>query len=433
MRITTGRFCRKCGAAISPNSPQQSCGACLLETGLDSDEAVAGVDDPGRANISPSPMLMDFGDYELLEQIGRGGQGVVFRAHQKSLNRTVALKVISLGQWASEAHVKRFRREAEAAARLEHPCIVPIYEVGERDGSCYFSMKFVEGGQLDEVIRRTPMSIRQAAELIANVGRTIHYAHEHGILHRDIKPGNILLDKKGEPHLTDFGLARLVETESTVTRTKEVLGTPSYMAPEQAVGETKKLTSATDVYGLGAVLYQLLTGHPPFAGRTTYETVKLLLETEPRRPRLLNPKVDRDLSAICLKCLEKEPARRYASAELLAEELDRFCRGEPILARPVGWAERSWRWCRREPALAGLAAALVVVLIIGFAGVLWKWRGEVFQRELAQQENQRAQRAVTRLEIERDESLLEAGDSTRGLASLARLLRQQPTNYVVAE
>src|SRR3989441_513383 len=187
-------------------------------------------------------MLGQLGDYELLEEIGRGAQGVVFRARQKSLNRTVALKVISLGQWASKAHLKRFRREAEAAASLDHPSIVPIYEVGERDGSCYFSMKFVEGGQLDEVVRRTPMSIRQAVELIAKVARTVHYAHEHGILHRDIKPGNILLDAKGEPHLTDFGLARLVESESTLTRTLEVLGTPSYMAPEQAVGSNAAVT-----------------------------------------------------------------------------------------------------------------------------------------------------------------------------------------------
>jgi serine/threonine-protein kinase len=192
-------------------------------------------------------MLMDFGDYELLEQIGRGGQGVVFRARQKSLNRIVALKVIGLGHWATEAHLKRFRLEAEAAARLDHPGIVPIHEVGERDGSCYFSMKFVEGGQLDEVVRRAPMSIRQAVELIAKVARTVHYAHEHGILHRDIKPGNILLDAKGEPHLTDFGLARLVESESTVTRTMEVLGTPSYMAPEQAVGNNAGISSITDV------------------------------------------------------------------------------------------------------------------------------------------------------------------------------------------
>jgi eukaryotic-like serine/threonine-protein kinase len=257
------RFCSKCGAAIPPDSPQHSCGACLLETGL-------GPVEPERetnADLAPGPMLMDFGDYELLEQIGRGGQGVVFRAHQKSLNRIVALKVIGLGHWATKAHLKRFRLEAEAAARLEHPGIVPIHEVGERDGSCYFSMKFVEGGQLDEVVRRTPMSVRHAAELIAKVARTVHYAHEHGILHRDIKPGNILLDEKGEPHLTDFGLARLVESESTVTRTMEVLGTPSYMAPEQAVGNNTAISSVTDVYGLGAVLYQLLTGQPPFCGR----------------------------------------------------------------------------------------------------------------------------------------------------------------------
>src|SRR4029450_5295904 len=206
---------------------------------------------------------------ELVEAIVRGRQRVFYRSHQKSLNRTVALKVIGWGYCATEAHLKRFRREAEAAASLEHPCIVPIYEVGEREGSCYFSMKFVEGGQLDEVVKREPMAISRAVELIAKLARTVHYAHEHGVLHRDIKPGNILLDAKDEPHLTDFALARLVESESTVTRTMDVLGTPSYMAPEQAVGNNPKLTRATDVYGLGAVLYQLLTGHPPFAGGTT--------------------------------------------------------------------------------------------------------------------------------------------------------------------
>src|SRR5881392_2346627 len=264
--------------------------------------APSAADENGAPNNKKSgraaELLGELGDYELLEEVGRGGQGVVFRARQKSLNRTVALKVISLGQWASKAHLKRFRRAAEAAASLDHPSIVPIYEVGERDGSCYFSMKFIEGGQLDEIVRRTPMSIRQAVELITKVARTVHYAHEHGILHRDIKPGNILLDAKSEPLLTDFGLARLVEAESTVTRTKEVMGTPSYMAPEQAMGNNLAVSSATDVYGLGAVLYQLLTGHPPFAGGTTYETIKLVLDTEPRQPRLLNPKIDRDLSTI---------------------------------------------------------------------------------------------------------------------------------------
>jgi serine/threonine protein kinase/tetratricopeptide (TPR) repeat protein len=378
MRITTAkRFCRKCGAAIPPDSPQQSCGACLLETGLDPDEAVAGVgpsagasakaDDPGR----PIPMLMDLGDYELLEQIGRGGQGVVFRARQKSLNRIVALKVIGLGQWATEAHLKRFRLEAEAAAKLEHPGIVPIHEVGERDGSCYFSMKFVEGGQLDEVVRREAMPIRRAVEFIAKVARIVHYAHEHGILHRDIKPGNILLDAKGEPHLTDFGLARLVESDSTVTRTMEVLGTPSYMAPEQAVGNNAAVSSVTDVYGLGAVLYQLLTGQPPFAGGTTYETIKLLLDTEPRQLRLLNPKIDRDLSTICLKCLEKDPKRRYSSALALAEDLEHWLRHEPILARRTGISTKARKWVRRKPAIAALVASLAA-LAAAMSWIVWK-------------------------------------------------------------
>ena len=252
---TATTVCGKCGAKNLGDATREVCPACLFESGLrllDEESLAGGVDLPHgngvpEYRIEETPqrlagILGDFGDYELLEEIGRGGQGVVYRARQKSLNRTVALKVIGLGQWATEAHLKRFRREAEAAASLDHPCIVPIHEVGERDGSCYFSMKFIEGGQLDEVARRTPKSVRQAAELIAKVARTVHYAHEHGILHRDIKPGNILLDQKGEPHLTDFGLARLVETESTVTRTLEVLGTPSYMAPEQAVGETRKLS-----------------------------------------------------------------------------------------------------------------------------------------------------------------------------------------------
>jgi TolB-like protein/predicted Ser/Thr protein kinase len=316
-------------------------------------------------------MQMEFGDYELLEEIGRGSQGVVYRARQKSLNRTVALKIIALGHWASKAHVKRFRREAEAAASLEHPCIVPIYEVGERDGACYFSMRFVEGGQLDEVIKREPMPPRRAVELIVKLARTVHYAHEHRILHRDIKPGNILLDAKAEPHLTDFGLARLLETESSITQTLDVLGTPSYMAPEQAVGNNAAVSSATDVYGLGAVLYKLLTGQPPFAGGTTYETIKLLESTEPRPPRLLNPKVDRDLSTICLKCLEKDPERRYSSALALAEDLECWVKHEPIHARHTGIFARGKKWVQRNPTSALLAASLMA-LALAAGWIVWK-------------------------------------------------------------
>src|SRR5947207_4925722 len=372
------RVCRKCGAEIFADAPEGLCTACLFETGLDllaRPSVAAGergsVENTETSDANAAPHIKKaprpaktpakFGDYELVEEIGRGGQGVVYRAHQKSLNRTVALKVIGLGHWATEAHLKRFRREAESAASLEHPCIVPIYEVGEREGTCYFSMGFIEGDQLDEVVRREPMAPRRAAELIAKVARTVHYAHEHHILHRDIKPGNILLDQQGEPHLTDFGLARLVETESTVTRTLEVLGTPSYMAPEQAVGNNAAVSSVTDVYGLGAVLYQLLTAHPPFAGGTSFETVRLVLDTEPRQPRLLNPKIDRDLNTICLKCLEKDSKRRYATALALAEDLARWLTHESIRARRTGLITRGRKWVRRNPTSALLAASLIAL------------------------------------------------------------------------
>jgi predicted ATPase/predicted Ser/Thr protein kinase len=301
-------------------------------------------------------MQMEFGDYELLEEIGRGGQGVVYRARQKSLNRTVALKVIGLGQWASTPHLKRFRQEAEAAASLEHPQIVPIYEIGERDGSCYFSMKFVEGGQLDEVLKREPMSSRRAAELFMKIARTVQFAHERGILHRDIKPGNILLDKHGEPYLTDFGLARLIEQESTVTNSFDVLGTPSYMPPEQAAGQAKELTPAADVYSLGAVFYQMLTGQAPFAGGTSYETIRLVMETEPKNPRLWNSRVDIDLATICLKSLEKDPQRRYPSALALAEDVERWLRREPIRARRSGIFTRGKKRLQRNNLPAQLSS-----------------------------------------------------------------------------
>jgi TolB-like protein/predicted Ser/Thr protein kinase/cytochrome c-type biogenesis protein CcmH/NrfG len=417
--ISVMRVCRKCGAKIFSDVPEGLCPRCVLKSALTippdppvaagdssavaaySAEAAAKAgsakaDDPGRSDTSSAAdengapnnkksasaaeLLGELGDYELLKEVGRGGQGVVFRARQKSLNRIVALKVISLGQWASKAHLKRFRLEAEAAAKLEHPGIVPIHDVGERDGSCYFSMKFVEGGQLDEVARHEPMPVRRAAELIAKVALTVHYAHEHGILHRDIKPGNILLDAKGEPHLTDFGLARLVETESRFTQTLDVIGTPSYMAPEQAVGNNAAVGSVTDVYGLGAVLYQLLTGHPPFAGGTTYETINLLLDTEPRPPRLLNPKIDRDLSTICLKCLEKDPKRRYASALSLAEDLERWLKHEPIRARHTGVFLRGRKWVQRNPTSALLAGSLIALA----AATGWiVWKSELIRQPLA--------------------------------------------------
>ena len=348
------RLCPKCGSEIPADAPEGGCPGCLLEA------AIGGAGDLSTVSLA-KVMLGELSDYELLEEAGRGGQGVVFRARQKSLNRTVALKVIGLGWWATKAHIKRFRVEAEAAASLDHPCIVPIYEIGECDGACYFSMKFVDGGQLDEVAEREPISIRRSTELVAKLARTVHYAHEHGVLHRDIKPGNILLDTQGEPLLTDFGLARLVESDSTLTRTLEVMGTPAYMAPEQAAGETAKLTKATDIYGLGAVLYRLLTGHPPFLGGTSYETIRLLLETEPRQPRLWNPKIDRELSTICLKCLEKDPQKRYSSALVLAEDLEHWLKHEPIQAKRSGFFTHASKWVRRKPAIAALIASLIAL------------------------------------------------------------------------
>jgi serine/threonine protein kinase len=271
---STSRVCGKCGSKLFADAPQGLCSLCLFQTAL----ALPGEDD---ATLDPKTAVLptEFDDYELLQEVGRGGQGVVYRARQKSLNRTVALKVIGVGSWATESHLRRFRREAEAAARLNHPSIVSIHEIGERQGYCYFSMNFVEGGPLDEISRRQPLPLRRAAEIIAKLARTVHYAHEHGIVHRDIKPGNILLDAKGEPHLTDFGLARLLETESNITRSTDLLGTPSYMSPEQADGSDTEVSEATDIYSLGAVLYHLLTGQPPFAGKTTYETVRLVCET----------------------------------------------------------------------------------------------------------------------------------------------------------
>jgi TolB-like protein/predicted Ser/Thr protein kinase/cytochrome c-type biogenesis protein CcmH/NrfG len=369
--MNVSRVCAECGATVFADAPQGLCSVCLFKTGLTS------LDSENDEAFEPTVarMLKDFGDYELLEEIGRGGQGVVYRARQKSLNRIVALKVIGLAHWATQAHVKRFRVEAEAAAHLDDLRIVPIYEIGERDGACYYSMKFIEGGQLDKIIGTEPMPGRKAAELMAKLAHTLHHAHQHGVLHRDVKPGNILLDGKNEPHLTDFGLARLAETESTVTRTLEVLGTPSYMAPEQAVGNNAAVTSVTDVYGLGAVLYQLLTGQPPFAGGTTYETIKLLLDTEPRQPRVINRKIDRDLSTICLKCLEKDPKRRYSSALALAEDLERWLKHEPIRARRIGLFTRGRKWVQRNPKLV---AAGVAGLVLG-AAVIWLFRGELFR------------------------------------------------------
>ncbi len=307
-----------------------------------------------------------FGDYEIIREIARGGMGVVFQARQISLNRVVALKMILAGQLADAKDVRRFQIEAEAAAHLDHPGIVPIYEVGQHAGQHYFSMGFVEGQSLSQAVAREPLPSRQSAELIARVSDAIGYAHERGVIHRDLKPANILLDRDGNPRVTDFGLAKKVESSSELTGAGRTVGTPSYMPPEQARGQHELVGPAADVYALGATLYCLVTGRPPFQAATPVQTLYQVTVAEPVAPRQLNPAVDRDLETICLKCLEKDRARRYASAAALGADLRRYLAGEPIRARPVTHWERTVKWARRRPAIAALASALATVMAGGF-------------------------------------------------------------------
>ncbi len=338
---------------------------------------------PEAAPAAPSDRRI--GDYEILHEIARGGMGVVYRVRQVSLNREVALKMILPGQAASPRTLRRFRVEAEAAAHLDHPNIVPIYEVGELDGQAYFTMKLVEGGCLascleelrlpgpDQKPRPSRGTLLQKgerlAEVMATVARAIHHAHQRGILHRDLKPANILLDQDGRPMVTDFGLAKRVEQDIGLTQSQTVIGTASYMPPEQAQAKNE-LTTSADVYSLGAILYELLTGQPPFVGGNYFDTLLKVVEEAPLPPRQRNRNVPPELDAVCLKCLDKDPAKRYGSAQELAEELERWRAGDPVsLVRPTP-TERAWRWARRNRLAASLLATVGVLLLAATVGSL---------------------------------------------------------------
>jgi hypothetical protein len=331
-------------------------------------------DDPDRttgfAGTVAVPSITSLGDYTLEQELARGGMGVVFRARQLSLQRTVAVKMILAGQLASAADVQRFRAEAEAAANLDHPNILPLYEVGEQDGHQFYSMKLITGGSLASRVHELTTKPREAATLVAQLARAVHYAHQRGILHRDLKPANVLLDDDGTPYVTDFGLAKRTGTDSGLTHSGAIIGTPSYMSPEQARSE-KGLTVAVDVYALGAILYELLTGQPPFRGATVYDTLREVIESDPVEPRSLNQLVDKDLTAITIKCLAKDPSDRYASAGDLADDLNRWLEGEPTQARPPGLARLVWLWLRRNTRAAATVAMVGIVwgLFTGVAGM----------------------------------------------------------------
>jgi serine/threonine protein kinase len=404
------------------------------------------------ALLAPGTGLPAVPGYEVLGELGRGGMGVVYLARQVGLNRRVALKMIAPGLPARQRELERFRSEAESVARLQHPNIVQIFEVGEWQGAGggppvpYFALEFVDGGSLDRKLNGNPLPGREAAQLVETLARAMQVAHERGLVHRDLKPANVLLQttdntdstdtiQQGRPSLsvssvlsvvgfvpkiTDFGIAKRLDQDSGQTRTGDILGTPSYMAPEQARGSLKEIGPRTDVYALGALLYECLTGRPPFRAATGLETLEQVRGREPVPPRQLQPKCPRDLETICLKCLRKQPEKRYASALELGEDLRRFLDGRPIRARPVGWPERLARWGLRHPAVAVLAALVVVVLLGGFAGVSWKWHE-------AEQQRRRAEEAEVR-----EKARADAEADARARAEQAQQATARALKYVAA-
>jgi tRNA A-37 threonylcarbamoyl transferase component Bud32 len=395
--MTAAPVCPQCGKPLPSDAPQGLCPECLLKAALPGQSAfessATGVYEfPATAlTLEAGVRLKYFGDYELLEEIARGGMGVVWKARQASLNRIVALKMIRAGALASPEEVQRFLREAEAAANLQHPNIVAIHEVGEHEGHHYFTMDYVAGRDLGALVKNGPLPPNRAARYVQILANAIHFAHQRGTLHRDLKPQNVLIDSADQPRITDFGLAKPMREDSRLTQSGVVIGSPSYMPPEQAAGRTSDLGPASDVYALGAMLYELLTGRPPFRGATALATLREVMEAEPDSPRRLKADIPPDLETICLKCLEKLPHARYPTAEALALELDRYLHGEPILARPASPVRKAVSWARRHPRTLVAAAALVMVALA--FGVIYLLEENSFLRALQADPALRAQQA----------------------------------------
>jgi len=420
------KTCRKCGQPLGGLAPSGVCPRCLLLTGFDETnvDSLSGFDDTlGAHHSQPGISMQRFGDYQFLEEIARGGMGIVYKDRQVSLDRVVAVKMLLFGQYTSQEFVHRFRIEASAAASLQHPNIVAIHEVGVHQGQHYFAMDFVDGPNLAQFVRNEPLPAKRAAMYAKTIAEAIQFAHQRRILHRDLKPSNILIDSSDQPRITDFGLAKRLAEDSELTLTGQVLGSPNYMPPEQASGRRERFGPPSDVYSIGAILYYALTARPPCVGETLADTLQQVLHKEPVALRLLTPNVPADLETICLKCLQKEPSRRYATAQELADELGRFLRDEPILARPVTRVERAWRWCRRNPTLArSLTLVLLLLLALGIGSPIAALRIRGAQQD-----------AEENLYVKNIHQAIEAinNDDLVGSKELQRAIEQSPSQQAI--
>jgi len=423
------RVCDQCHGELPGDAPEELCPKCLLKLGGAELGILVKRQEAGAEVHGSEAAGRKFGKYEVLEKIAQGGMGAVYKARQLNLDRLVALKLLPFGQFSRDDLLQRFRSEASAAAALQHPNIVAVHDVGEHDGQPFFSMDFVEGRTLAELVRDQPLPAKRAAAYLKTIAEAVHYAHQHGILHRDLKPSNILIDTSDQPRITDFGLAKRLGGDSDLTLTGQVLGSPNFISPEQAEGRSDAIGPPSDVYSLGALLYHLLTRQPPFQADTLTTLLRQVLEAEPVPPCSLNPSIPNDLETVCLKCLEKEPARRYPTAQALADDLGRFLRAEPVRARPIGAAGKSWRWCRRQPVRAGLIAGLAVAVMLGIAGISWQWRRAERERSTALDNEALAWRQAYASDINLVQRSLEEGDlgQARRLLDMYRPAASSPS------